>query len=176
MNKKELRTYIRKQKEIVSAEARFELSAPILRRLAVHPHFMEASTVLLYHSLPDEVDTHDFVRYWATRKTILLPVVKNDEIELRQYVVDKGLAEGSFGIQEPQGEAYEDFSSIHLAVIPGVAFDAEGNRMGRGKGFYDRLLSKLKDYDIYKIGICFPFQMVEQVPVEPHDIPMDEIL
>lgn len=176
MDKKELRTYIARQKHSFSTEARFELSAPALRRLALHPRFTAASTVLLYHSLPDEVDTHDFVRYWATRKTVLLPVMKNDEIELRQYTLEKGLSEGRFGVQEPEGEAFEDYASIDLAVVPGVAFDMQGNRMGRGKGCYDRLLARMKNAGVYKIGICFPFQIVENVPTEPHDIPMDEIL
>lgn len=176
MNKKELRAYIALQKQAISPEARIELSAPVLRRLALHPRFTAASTVLLYHSLPDEVDTHDFVRYWATRKKVLLPVVKNDEIELRQYKVENGFTEGRFGIQEPVGEAFEDYASIDLAIIPGVAFDHEGNRMGRGKGFYDRLLARMENADIYKIGICFPYQIVESVPTEAHDIPMDEIL
>lgn len=176
MNKKELRAHIARQKQEMSSGARIELSAPILRQLAMHPRFVSASTVLLYHSLPDEVDTHDFVRYWSTRKRILLPAVCDQEIELREYHPDKGLSEGRFGIQEPSGEPFKDYSSIDLAIIPGVAFDAKGNRLGRGKGFYDRLLSRLKDAGIYKIGICFPFQQVEDVPAEAHDIPMDEII
>lgn len=176
MDKNELRDFISRQKAETSLAARFDLSGPILRRLAVHPRFIAARTVLLYHSLPDEVDTHDFVRYWSLRKHILLPSVKNGEIELHHYTANDGLEEGPFGIQESTGEAFTDYASIDLAIIPGVAFDAAGNRLGRGKGFYDRLLARLKDYPIYKIGICFDFQKVEQVPADTHDIPMDEIL
>ena len=165
MDKKELRASMTRNKKETSRAAILDLSGPILRRLAVHPRFIAARTVLLYHSLPDEVDTQDFVRYWSLRKCILLPTVKGKEIE-----------EGPFGIQESTGEVFTDYASIDLAIIPGVAFDAKGNRLGRGQGFYDRLLTRLQHYDIYKIGVCFDFQRVEHVPTEPHDIPMDEIL
>ena len=177
MDKNELRSLISKHKADTSMAARFDLSGPVLRRLAVHPRFIAARTVLLYYSLPDEVDTRDFVRYWSQRKHVLLPSVKDGEIELHRYAADEDrLAKGPFGIQESEGNVFTDYGSIDLAIIPGVAFDAAGNRLGRGKGFYDRLLTRLKDYPIYKIGICFDFQKVEQVPTEAHDIPMDEVL
>ena len=166
MDKKELRMLIAQNKKETSRAAILDLSGPILRRLAVHPRFIAARTVLLYHSLPDEVDTQDFVRYWSLRKCILLPTVKGKDIELHRYAAEDHLETGVF----------TDYTSIDLAVIPGVAFDAEGNRLGRGQGFYDRLLTRLQHYNIYKIGVCFDFQRVEHVPTEPHDIPMDEIL
>lgn len=176
MDKKELRTLIAQNKKETSRAAILDLSGPILRRLAVHPRFIAARTVLLYHSLPDEVDTQDFVRYWSLRKCILLPTVKGKDIELHRYAAEDHLETGAFGIQESTGEVFTDYASIDLAVIPGVAFDAEGNRLGRGQGFYDRLLTRLQHYNIYKIGVCFDFQRVEHVPTEPHDIPMNEIL
>ena len=176
MDKKELRTLIAQNKKETSRAAILDLSGPILRRLAVHPRFIAARTVLLYHSLPDEVDTQDFVRYWSLRKCILLPTVKGKDIELHRYAAEDHLETGAFCIQESTGEVFTDYTSIDLAVIPGVAFDAEGNRLGRGQGFYDRLLARLQHYNIYKIGVCFDFQRVEHVPTEPHDIPMDEIL
>ena len=65
-------------------------------------------------------------------------------------------------------------ASIDLAIIPRVAFDVHGNRLGRGKGYYDRLLPRLPH--TYKIGICFPFQLLEKVPTETQDVRMDEVL
>lgn len=176
MDKKELRRLIAERKKTTSPAARLDLSGPILRRLAAHPRFIEAQTVLLYHALPDEVDTQDFVRYWSLRKNILLPSVKGDEIELHRYAAGDSLEEGVFGIQESTGEIFTHYADIDLAVIPGVAFDAEGNRLGRGKGFYDRLLTRLQDCHIYKIGICFDFQKVEKVPTDSNDVGMDEVL
>lgn len=130
--------------------------------------------MLLYHSLPDEVDTHGLVRRWSGQKRILLPVVKGEDLELKLYTGDNHLTQGAFRIDEPTGPAFTDYAAIDLAVIPGVAFDRRGNRLGRGKGYYDRLLPRIPS--AYKIGICFPFQLVEEIPAEPFDIRMDEIV
>lgn len=130
--------------------------------------------MLLYHSLPDEVDTHDFIRKWSGLKRILLPVVRGNDLELKPYTGDDRLTEGAFHINEPTGTVFTDYAAIDLAVIPGVAFDHWGNRLGRGKGYYDRLLPRIPT--AYKLGLCFPFQVVEQIHAEAHDIPMDEVL
>ena len=159
-----------------SPEQLHVLSQAPLSRLEAHPAFRTARVVLAYHSLPDEVDTRDFVRFWSLRKHILLPSVRGNEIELHRYSSGDQLEEGVFGVQESTGEAFTDYAAIDLAVIPGVAFDAKGNRLGRGKGFYDRLLTRMQDYHIYKIGICFDFQKVEEVPTDGRDVPMDEVL
>jgi 5-formyltetrahydrofolate cyclo-ligase len=76
---------------------------------------------------------------------------------------------------EPIGEVFPEsrYDEITLALIPGMAFDAEGHRLGRGKGYYDRLLPRLSR--AYKMGVCFPFQMVDAVPSEPHDQKVDEV-
>ncbi|WP_455963202.1 5-formyltetrahydrofolate cyclo-ligase [Bacteroides bouchesdurhonensis] len=151
-----------------------QYSAKILAALEAHPAFRAANTVLLYHSLNDEVDTHDFIRKWSNKKQILLPVVVGNELELRLYTGPKDMQISNYGIEEPMGEAYTDYESIDFIVVPGVAFDQKGNRLGRGKGYYDRLLPHIPS--AYKAGICFPFQLVEEVPAEPHDIRMDIII
>lgn len=129
---------------------------------------------MLYHSLKDEVDTHAFIRKWSREKRILLPVVTGDDLELRLYTGPEDLTVGAYGIEEPTGALFTDYSTIDLIVVPGVAFDRDGNRLGRGKGYYDRLLPRIPS--AYKIGICFPFQVVDEVPAEPFDIRMDEII
>ena len=108
------------------------------------------------------------------QKQILLPVVIGNDLELRLYTGPQDLKKGAYGIEEPVGEPFTDYASIDLAIIPGVAFDVHGNRLGRGKGYYDRLLPRLPH--IYKIGICFPFQLLEEVPTEALDVRMDEVL
>lgn len=129
---------------------------------------------MLYHSLKDEVDTHAFIRKWSREKCILLPVVVGDDLELRLYTGPEDLTVGAYGIEEPTGARFTDYAAIDLIVVPGVAFDRDGNRLGRGKGYYDRLLPRIPS--AYKIGICFPFQLVDEVPAEPFDIRMDEII
>lgn len=149
-------------------------SANILAALEAHPAFRAATTVLLYYSLADEVDTHEFIRKWSGEKRILLPVVVGDELELRVYTGTDAMTTGAYGIEEPTGEPFTDYASIDFIVVPAVAFDRKGNRLGRGKGYYDRLLPRIPS--AYKAGICFPFQLVEEVPVEPFDICMDTVI
>ena len=148
-------------------------SAKILAALEAHPAFRAANTILLYHSLGDEVDTHTFIKKWSSEKRILLPVVVGDDLELRVYTGPEDLATGSYGIEEPTGELFTDYAAIDFVAVPGVAFDHAGNRLGRGKGYYDRLLPRLT---AFKAGICFPFQLVEEVPAESFDIRMDTII
>lgn len=149
-------------------------SVNILAALEAHPAFRAANTVLLYHSLKDEVDTHEFIKKWSREKRILLPVVKGDDLELRIYTGPQDMKIGAYGIEEPIGETFTDYAEIDFIAVPGVAFDREGNRLGRGKGYYDRLLPRIPS--AFKAGICFPFQLIDQVPTEPFDICMDVII
>lgn len=149
------------------------LSSKIFERLETCEAFKEARTVLLYYSLKDEPDTHAFIEKWSKEIKILLPVICGDELELRVYRGRENLTTGTYGIKEPLGEPFTDYASIDLAVIPGVAFDRSGNRLGRGKGYYDKLLQHIT---AYKIGVCFPFQQVEEIPAEEFDIRMDEVI
>ena len=108
-------------------------------------------------------------------RTFLLPVVISDtEMELRLYRNPNSFETSSYGILEPIGEAFTDFSSIEFALIPGMAFDKERNRLGRGKGYYDRFLPLLTN--AYKVGICFPFQFLPHIPTEETDIKVDECI
>ena len=84
------------------------------------------------------------------------------------------LQAGAFGILEPTGKLFTDYKKIDVAVVPGMAFDKEGRRLGRGKGYYDRFLRLLPN--TYKIGICFSWQLVDHVPTDEHDILMDQVL
>jgi len=147
----------------------------IIEALERHPRFRDANHILLFHSLPDEVDTHDLIERYRRVKTILLPTVVGNQLELHVCGEDTPMKKGSFGIMESLGRIVppSEYGSIDLAVIPGVAFDREGNRLGRGKGYYDRLLPLLT---CHTIGLCYPFQVVNQVPHESHDIPVKEIL
>ncbi len=173
--KKELRKHIASLKTRHADSAMRKLqSAKVLAALEAHPAFRAANTILLYHSLKDEVDTHAFIRKWSDKKRVLLPVVVDNDLELRIYSGPEDMATGSYGIEEPTGELFTDYAAIDFIAVPGVAFDAKGNRLGRGKGYYDRLLPRIPS--AFKAGICFPFQLVEKVPAESYDIRMDIII
>ncbi len=149
-------------------------SAQIMQLIAANEHFQSAQTILMYHSLPDEVNTHAFVEHWCHLKKMLLPVVVGDVLELRCFHDASELQVGAFGIAEPTGPLFTDYAQIDFVAVPGMAFDASGNRLGRGKGYYDRLLPQLTH--AFKAGICFPYQLVDHVPVEATDIQMDQVI
>lgn len=176
MEKKELRKYIREQKRQFTDNELEELSLPVISRLLSHPAIVSAQTILMYYSLPDEVDTHDTIKKLAeSGKRILLPRVTDSEnMEIRVYENPEDLQKGSFGIMEPTGSLFTDYNEIDVAVIPGIGFDYANNRLGRGKGYYDRFLSKVPS--TYKIGICFGFQMLPSIPASEHDIKVDEVI
>ena len=172
MNKKELRSHIKALKKQHSKEELLEQSKLILNKLENHKSFKEAQIIMLYSSLPDEVDTHDFLEQWRNRKKIILPTVVGDDIIPVELSKDTNFAIGDFNIMEPQNEPYN--GSYDLIIVPGVAFDKKGNRIGRGKGYYDRFLCK--HLDVTRIGICFDFQLVDKVPTEDNDIRMNEVI
>ena len=171
--KKQLRKSVAIKKKQYQQEKLSCWSYLLFEQLETHPLFQKAEIILLYHSLPDEVQTHEIIEKWATRKTILLPVVKGDYLELHPYTDNSHLHAGAFQILEPDSPCFTDYEKIELALIPGVAFDRKGNRLGRGKGFYDRLLPSLAHS--YKIGICFNYQTFDTIPCEAFDQPMDEV-
>ena len=94
-------------------------------------------------------------------------------MELRRYTGRQDLTVGAYQIEEPTGELFTEYEQIELTLVPGVSFDREGNRLGRGKGYYDRLLPKLSSYNV---GICFGFQISEKIPCESFDRKMDAVL
>lgn len=172
-----------------------ERSETILRRLEQNDLFQAASHVALYHALPGEVQTAAFIEKWHTKKTLYLPVVEGDDLRLLPYRGNEYLKTGSFGILEPTEETAPakestDIDSpsegirqrpeaagppeiLDLIIVPGIAFDRKNNRLGRGKGYYDRLLSA---WQIPKIGICFDFQLFDEIPAEPFDRKMNLVI
>lgn len=172
--KKQLRESIKSTKKTKSREQKQTESDAVFKTIEQLPEFAAAKTVLVYWSIDDEVSTHDFIQKWYKVKQILLPVVVNNTLEIREFSGMDCMVEGkSFGIFEPSKGKIVSPNSIDLGIIPGVAFDAAGNRLGRGKGFYDRLL---KNYNFIKIGVCFSFQHVKEVPTNSNDVKMDKVV
>lgn len=130
-----------------------------------------AKTVLLYSALPDEVDTQLLLdEAVKAGKRILLPVVVEENLELREYTGPKNMQPGAYDILEPTGELFphEQYSDIDFVLVPGMAFDYQGNRLGRGKGYYDRLLPHISGAHLHPM--CFPFQRITFVPHAGHDV------
>lgn len=176
MDKKALRQEIRLRKRQFSNEQLQQLSLAVVQRLLQHPRVAQANTVMIYHSLPDEVYTHDAIdQLLGMGKRVLLPVVIDEEnMEIRQYRGPQDLKQGAMNILEPAGEPFTAYEEIETILVPGMSFDPKGNRLGRGKGYYDRFLVQVPQ--AYKIGVCFDFQKVEHVPTDENDIRMNEVV
>ena len=176
MLKSELRQQMRDMKRLFTQQQLSEWSFSIVERL--RERLRDVHVILAYYSLPDEVCTHQLIDdLVAEGKIVLLPKVLDDEtMELRRYTGPQDLREGAFHIMEPIGEPFTDLQQIDVVLVPGMAFDAQGHRLGRGKGYYDRFLSPLTSpHSPLLIGVSFDFQKVEEVPVEAFDGPGDEV-
>ena len=171
--KPELRRRMRQEKNTHTETELLSRSEKVWRQVEALPEFRWARTVAVYWSLPDEVHTHDFVEKWSGEKTVLLPVMREGcDLELREYRPGCTMNAAEFCIREPEGEAFP-LEHVDLILVPGMAFDRRGNRLGRGKGYYDRLLARMP---AVKIGVCFAFQHLDHVPVDNRDVPMDRVV
>lgn len=175
MDKTECRKLVRAAKKEVPLEDKKRRSQVIMERVEQLESFQEAHIVLLYWSMDDEVFTQDFCNKWYASKCLLLPCVDGDDLRLRQYTGPDCLQAGpQFGIGEPTGPEFTALDEVEMIVVPGVAFDKHNNRMGRGRGFYDRLLKSTPN--AYKVGVAFNFQLFDNIPVEEFDVPMNYVV
>lgn len=174
-----LRAQMREAKKQHQAQLE-KMSAEVVEKLQGILASRNARTIMAYWSLPDEADIRPLVdQLVAQGITIVLPKVTGEEtMELRRYASRADLEEGAFHIMEPVGESFTDYDQIDIILVPGMAFDAAGHRLGRGKGFYDRFLNAhfSTTHHPYLLGVCFPFQRVAEVPSEEHDVVMDEVV
>ena len=172
--KMELRKLIKKRKADLSTREMNIKSDAIFVKIERMPEFVSAKCVFAYVAMSDEVQTMAFIRKWVGWKRIVLPVVNGNDLELREYITDEKLTKSErFGIMEPHVGPLVELADIDFAIIPGIAFDGKNNRMGRGKGYYDKLLNSAL---FYKIGVCFDFQLVENVPIDCFDKKMDKVV
>lgn len=161
-------------KDSQSSDSYFQESEEIWQTIEQLPAFINASTVMAYWSIQGEVFTPGFIKKWSPRKRFILPSVDGFEMKLKLYESNDNLVPGDlYGIPEPDGPEFREFKSIDLILVPGIAFDRSNNRMGRGKAYYDRFLINLR---ATKIGICFGFQLFDEIPVEENDVKMDMVV
>lgn len=174
--KKTLRQAVRQAIMQLTDAERQEQSQAIVLALAAHPFCRQARSVLLFHPLPDEPDITPLFRLWQDEKQLLLPVIRDGEMWARPFDVRTPLTVGAFSIQEPACPDHGADEAADLVIVPGRAFDAQGNRMGRGKGFYDRFFARPLWQDVPKIGVGYPCQLLPHVPAEPFDVRMNGLV
>lgn len=170
--KNEIRHKMKRLRVVMPEESRRSAAEEVFSRLERTAAFLLADKIMMYHSLPDELYTHDFLRKWSGRKRFYLPRVNGVDLEVLPYQESR-LELGTFHIEEPTGHDLTDPAEIELVVVPAVAYDRKGRRLGRGKGFYDRFLKTTK---ATKVGIGYEFQLLDEIPSEPHDISMDIVV
>jgi 5-formyltetrahydrofolate cyclo-ligase len=167
---------LRERMRILAAEnSRGE--APLsLSSLFRFPLLSGSSSVLLYAPIAGEPDPTSVMEFPAIR-SFLFPRISGDDLKIYRWTPHSLWIAGPFGIREPDPENWESASpeEIDLALIPGLAFDPMGGRLGRGKGFYDRLLGNPAFRGI-KVGLAWEWQLVDEVPGEAHDIRMDIVI
>lgn len=172
MEKQEIRRKIKNLRMMLDETDKRSAAREVFDRLEATSAFIMAHKILMYHSLPDELFTHEFLDKWASRKQFYLPRVNGVNLEILPYESTR-LELGSFHIEEPTGDDLTDPEEIELIVVPAVAYDRRGNRLGRGKGFYDRLLSTTR---AVKVGVGYDFQLIDELPTEEHDVPVDFVI
>ncbi len=171
--KKIIRQQIRELKLLISEAQKYQEADVVFSRIEAFPEFKTAKNILLYWSTADELPTHDIVEKWSLEKQIILPTVNGEDLVLKRYNSKDRMRSGGLGIEEPDtSEVYT--GNVDLIIVPGIAFDKKKNRLGRGKGFYDRFFN-MKD-NCMKIGVGFEFQLLAEVPSTKMDIRMDKIV
>ena len=183
MDKSELRAAMKQRNRALVPDAKRAAAERIFAAVEALPEFVQARCVACFCALPDEPPTAEVLRRWSGSKRVVVPRVEGDTMRFYDYRPD-ALVRGAFGISEPavSGASAVDGGLVcecspemlDLVVVPGVAFTREGARLGRGRGYYDRYLSQ-PELRAYCVGVCFAHQLVDALPVEPHDRAMNAV-
>jgi 5-formyltetrahydrofolate cyclo-ligase len=176
MDKERLRVRLQKSLLEMSEEERSQKSLKACKNLVSTPQFQRASTIMMYLSLPHEVDTTEAVLYsWQQGKTVVMPKVSWQQrhmIPVKINSLETGFSTEVSGLRNPITGVPMPIEEIDLVVAPALGFDKEGNRLGRGGAFYDRFFAN-EELNASRCGFAFAEQLVDFVPVEERDEPVD---
>jgi 5-formyltetrahydrofolate cyclo-ligase len=179
--KQYMRRLIRAVRRGLSEAERLAHSRRVWERVAALPCYQRARVVLGYMAFDHEVLTDGLMQQtMVSGKQLVLPMVLGDRQDMALYVIEDlgcDVAPGYRGILEPQPQRTRAVApeTLELALIPGIAFDLRGGRLGFGTGFYDRLLSRLPQ-GIPTVGLAFDFQVIPRLPCQPHDMLLEAIV
>jgi len=174
--KKEIRTKINDKRKNLSSLIKQQYNLKIVEKLTALAEWEKAKNILIYVSHDFEVDTHQIIRSCFDIKSIIVPKTHKNDHSLTLHKIDSfdDLKKGNYHILEPLSHTKQiDPEDIDLAIIPGVAFDLKGHRIGYGKAYYDKLNRNLK---CPKIGLAYNLQIVDNIPAEKHDEPVDILI
>ena len=179
MDKAQLRRELKNSLLSITSQLRSEKSSKACRNLISTPQFQSASTVMMFLSLPEEVDTSESIlNAWQLGKTVVVPKVAwrhKHMIPVQINSLETGILTEESGLKNPASGIPLAFEEIDLVVTPGLGFDRKGNRLGRGGAYYDRFFAN-EELKAARCGFGFTEQLVETVPVEEHDEPVDMLV
>jgi 5-formyltetrahydrofolate cyclo-ligase len=173
--KQKIRKIIKERLKALGGDARNEYSDKIKERFTALPEYQNAVKIFIYISFDNEVHTQDIITDALSKdKRVFVPNIRGDVMDMLEIFNDTVYTVNEMGIVEPIfEEASLYYGDIDLAVIPLLGYDNNLNRLGRGRGFYDKFLSGKK---CIKAGIAFTAQRADKLPREPHDIPLDMVI
>lgn len=173
--KKELRRHLRAELARLTPAAAAAASESIRMSIPSVPRWPEARTVAAYAALPTEPDLRPFD--WLLSRHLLLPRIDGENLVFHRVTAPDQLLPGPFDVLQPDPQKCPaaDPATADLIFVPGLAFTHDGARLGRGRGYYDRLLATLPPTTL-RLGVCFPCQLVDTLPREPHDEHVDLVL
>ncbi|MEI6831204.1 MAG: 5-formyltetrahydrofolate cyclo-ligase [Candidatus Omnitrophota bacterium] len=178
LTKAQIRSKILLRLKIQEDEERNRKSKFILNKLLKNKAFRKAKIVMFYIAFGGEVNTTEMIREaQKIGKVICVPMCRKDKEIMQPAILENHakLKLGPYGVWEPATENLIKPKDLNLVIVPGLAFDKKGNRLGRGKGYYDRFLSTLSN-KTYSIGLAFDFQILPLVPTTTHDVSVKEII
>ena len=181
MNKDEIRRIIKKRRNSMSENEVTTKSRIIIEKLMKTDEFKNSKNIMIFLSFNNEVYTYDLIeKCIELGKRVIIPYTVKDTYEIIPTVLGntkEDLKLTSYGYREPKKEKLQpvDEKDIDLTVVPGLAFDKKMNRIGFGKGYYDRYLAKTR-IDAKKIALAYDYQVLEEIPSEVFDVKMDSII
>lgn len=179
LSKTTLRKLVLEKRDAVAVDTRKKWDEEVLKRIINNESYINSSSIFTFVSFGSEVNTHQIINLALNdNKIIYVPKIKSKEkgIEIFRINSLSDLKPGYFGILEPSENcSAADSRDIDLILMPGVAFDRQGGRLGYGAGFYDRFLTKMNK-KITKIALAYQLQVVDSVPTESSDVRIDGII
>jgi len=179
MNKNELREHMKSLRDSIAVKDKADMNRSILNKVVMNKFYTEAETIMTYVSFGSEVDTLCIIKHaLENNKIVCVPKIINKNKGMKAIKIEDldDLKKNKFGILEPVSFDREiDAKDIDLFLIPGLAFDKNGGRIGYGAGYYDRFLKNSKDNSL-KIGLVYDFQLIDRVPMTENDVYMDIVI
>lgn len=179
--KQSIKQQIFEKRNSLSKEEIKEKSNKIKNNLFSLKEFEKAKNIMFYVSTNTEADTQEIIEELLKKKekTIIVPYVIKDDLKLHVSELKdfNELVPKTFEILEPKEPYAREFNpdKLDLVIVPGIVFDKKGHRIGYGYGYYDRFLKTIRKETV-KIGLAFDFQLIEDIPEEKHDVPMDIVV